>query len=70
MGLPGDSLVPHQAPATPVVPEGLRNVVSDRIQVGIEREPEMSPPMQIRIEGLGISVPVCFGESREGQVCK
>lgn len=46
-----------------------RDGVVNSMELGIKRESGSSLPMNIKVEGTGISVPKCFGASREGETC-
>lgn len=44
--------------------------VKRSINFGFTRDPGASPAMDHKIRDSGISLPQCFGESRDGQACK
>jgi hypothetical protein len=44
--------------------------VQRSIKFGFTRDPGAAPAMDHRIRDSGISLPQCFGESRDGQACK
>jgi hypothetical protein len=44
--------------------------VQKQISYGFVGDVGTTPPMDHRIDETGISVPACFGDSREGQTCR
>jgi hypothetical protein len=44
--------------------------VAKQIQYGFAGDVGTTPPMNHQIDDTGISVPVCFNESRDGQTCR
>jgi hypothetical protein len=44
--------------------------VQKQIAYGFAGDVGTTPPMDHRIDETGISVPVCFNDSREGQTCR
>jgi hypothetical protein len=43
--------------------------VAEQIEFGFAGDVGTLPPMDHRLQGVGISVPKCFNESREGEDC-
>jgi len=43
--------------------------VAEQIEFGFAGDVGTLPPMDHRLQGVGISVPPCFNESREGESC-
>ena len=43
--------------------------VAEQIEFGFAGDVGNLPPMDHRLQGVGISVPKCFNESREGENC-
>jgi hypothetical protein len=43
--------------------------VAEQIEYGFAGDVGTLPPMDHRLQGVGISVPYCFNESREGEEC-
>jgi hypothetical protein len=44
--------------------------VAEQIEFGFAGDVGTLPPMDHRLQGVGISVPECFNESREGENCQ
>jgi len=44
--------------------------VAQQIEYGFAGDVGVLPPMDHRLTGVGISVPKCFNESREGENCE
>ena len=43
--------------------------VAEQIEYGFAGDVGVLPPIDHRLQGVGISVPKCFNESREGESC-
>ena len=43
--------------------------VAEQVEYGFAGDVGTLPPMDHRLQGVGISVPKCFNESREGENC-
>jgi hypothetical protein len=43
--------------------------VAEQVEYGFAGDVGVLPPMDHRLQGVGISVPKCFNESREGESC-
>ena len=43
--------------------------VAEQVEYGFAGDVGTLPPMDHRLQGVGISVPKCFNESREGEAC-
>jgi hypothetical protein len=43
--------------------------VAEQVEYGFAGDVGVLPPMDHRLQGVGISVPKCFNESREGEGC-
>jgi hypothetical protein len=43
--------------------------VAEQIEFGFAGDVGVLPPIDHRLQGVGISVPKCFNESREGDSC-
>ena len=43
--------------------------VAEQVEYGFAGDVGVLPPMDHRLQGVGISVPKCFNESREGEDC-
>jgi hypothetical protein len=43
--------------------------VAEHIEYGFAGAVGILPPINHRLRGVGISVPKCFNESREGEAC-
>jgi len=43
--------------------------VAQQIEYGFAGDVGVLPPIDHRLQGVGISVPKCFNESREGEAC-
>jgi hypothetical protein len=44
--------------------------VAEQIEFGFAGDVGVLPPIDHRLQGVGISVPKCFNESREGEACQ
>ena len=52
-------------------PDGIgTNSVAEKIEQGTERNPGIARPTDTSIQGAGVGVPVCFGDSRDSAKCK
>jgi len=63
-----------QAAATAAAAEEAANTfgtdsVAEQVEYGFAGDVGTLPPMDHRLTGVGISVPKCFNESREGEAC-
>jgi hypothetical protein len=47
-----------------------KNPVAEKIDRGAERDPGVARPTDTSIQGAGVGVPVCFGDSRDSASCR
>ncbi len=70
----GNTISAAQASATAAAADEAANTfgtdsVAEQVEYGFAGDVGTLPPMDHRLQGVGISVPKCFNESREGEAC-
>jgi len=70
----GNTISAAQASATAAAADEAANTfgtdsVAEQVEYGFSGDVGTLPPMDHRLQGVGIAVPKCFNESREGEDC-